>query len=161
MSNNDIQYIEYKEAIHVYQRTIAHSGGGTEGVLNEGGIRSVLDFVQNDMYYPDFSSKLTYLMFRFCTGHFFNDGNKRIALTLGTFFLHKNGMYWHACIAMKYFEAIIFHVAASHIDQDLFSRIVQCFIKGEDEDEALKIEIAKAMNNGSLGIDGEDYNMNH
>lgn len=65
------------------------SDGGFEGVRDEGGIRATLDFVQNDLYYPTFADKLTYLMYRFCSGHFFNDGNKRIALTLGAYFLHK------------------------------------------------------------------------
>ena len=139
MNSKDIQYIEYEEAINVYNRMIDNSGGGFEGI-------------RDDTYYPDFTDKLTYLVFRFCSGHFFNDGNKRIALTLGAYFLHKNGMNWHACVFMKQLEAIVYHVAASHIDQDLLLRIVQCFIAGNDYDEELKIDIAMAMNNGSLGI---------
>ena len=83
------------------------SDGGFEGVRDEGGIRATLDFVQNDLYYPTFAEKLTYLMYRFCSGHFFNDGNKRIALTLGAYFLHKNNYYWHACICMRTLESII------------------------------------------------------
>ena len=139
MNSKDIQYIEYEEAINVYNRMIDNSGGGFEGIRDEGGIRAALDFVQDDTYYPDFTDKL-------------NDGNKRIALTLGAYFLHKNGMNWHACVFMKQLEAIVYHVAASHIDQDLLLRIVQCFIAGNDYDEELKIDIAMAMNNGSLGI---------
>ena len=38
------------------------SDGGFEGVRDEGGIRAALDFVQNDLYYPTFADKLTYLM---------------------------------------------------------------------------------------------------
>lgn len=30
------------------------SEGGFDGVRDEGGILATLDFVQNDMYYPDF-----------------------------------------------------------------------------------------------------------
>jgi len=116
-----------------------------------------LDFVQNDLYYPTFADKLTYLMYRFCSGHFFNDGNKRIALTLGTYFLHKNNYYWHACICMRTLESIIYHVAASNIDQDLLLRIVNSFMTSKDYDEELKIDIANAMSKGELGIQGEDY----
>ena len=39
------------------------SEGGFDGVRDEGGILATLDFVQNDMYYPDFSDKLSYLVF--------------------------------------------------------------------------------------------------
>ena len=113
--------------------------------------------MQNDLYYPTFADKLTYLMYRFCSGHFFNDGNKRIALTLGTYFLHKNKYYWHACTCMRTLESIIYHVAASNIDQDLLLRIVNSFLTSKDYDEELKIDIANAMSKGELGIQGEDY----
>ncbi len=86
-----------------------------------------------------------------------SDGNKRIALTLGTYFLHKNKYYWHACICMRTFESIIYHVAASNIDQDLLLRIVISFMSNEDYDEELKIDIANTMSKGKLGIQEEDY----
>ena len=114
--SEEIIYIDYDEALNIYGKMIDASDGGFEGVRDEGGIRATLDFVQNDLYYPTFADKLTYLMYRFCSGHFFNDGNKRIALTLGAYFLHKNNYYWHACICMRALESIIYHVAASNID---------------------------------------------
>ena len=83
--SEEIVYIDYDEALTVYGKMIDASDGGFEGVRDEGGIRATLDFVQNDLYYPTFAEKLTYLMYRFCSGHFFNDGNKRIALTLGAY----------------------------------------------------------------------------
>ena len=85
--NKDITYIEYDEVLNVYSKMIDASDGGFEGIRDEGGIRSTLDFVQNDLYYPTFVDKLTYLIYRFCSGHFFNDGNKRIAATLFLWFL--------------------------------------------------------------------------
>ena len=105
--SEEIVYIDYDEALTIYGKMIDASDGGFEGVRDEGGIRATLDFVQNDLYYPTFAEKLTYLMYRFCSGHFFNDGNKRIALTLGAYFLHKNNYYWHACICMRTLESII------------------------------------------------------
>lgn len=153
---NDIQYIDYQEALDVYRKMIDASEGGFEGVRDEGGILATLDFIQNDDYYPTFTDKLSYLVFRFCSGHFFNDGNKRIALTLGAYFLHKNNHPWEACIFMRQFEAIVYHIAASHIDQDLFLRIMQAFMAGKDYDEELKIDIANAMSQGGLGIKEED-----
>lgn len=157
--NRDVVYIDYEEVLDVYGKMIEVSKGGFVGVRDEGGIRAVLDFVRNDSYHPTFSDKLAYLMFRFCAGHFFNDGNKRIALTLGAYFLHKNQYYWHACCCMRALESVIYHVAASHIDQGLLRRIVDSFLANKDYDEELKIDIANAMGSGLLGVDGEDYNV--
>ena len=155
--SKDIIYIDYDEALNIYDKMIDASDGGFEGVRDKGGILATLDFVQNDLYYPTFADKLTYLMYRFCSGHFFNDGNKRSALTLGACFLHKNNYYWHACIGMGTLESIIYHVAASNIGQDLLLRIVNSFMTNKDYDEELKIDIANAMSKGELGIQGEDY----
>jgi death-on-curing protein len=147
---SEIQYISFDEAITVYQKTIEKSGGGFSGIRDKGGIESVLDFVQNDMYYPGFVSKLSYLVFRFCSGHFFNDGNKRIALTLGVYFLHKNGHYWAAAQFMQRMEAIVYHIAASNIDDELLLRITKCLVDCSDFDDRLKIDIANAMTKGEI-----------
>ncbi len=153
-----IRYFDYEEALAVYRRMIAASGGGFQGVRDEGGIRTTLSFAMDDAYYPTFEDKLTYLVFSFCSGHYFNDGNKRIALTLGAYFLHKNDYHWEALIFMPQLEAIVYHVAASHIDKDLLARIIHSFMKGDDYDEELKLDIADAMSKGELGIEGKDYN---
>ncbi len=150
-----IEYITYDEVLMVYEKTIEKSGGGFSGIRDQGGIESIIDFIQNDFYYPDFVSKLNFLVFRFCSGHFFNDGNKRIALTLGVYFLHKNKHYWAAVQFMQRLEAIVYHIAASHIDDKLLYRIMQNIVECEDFDEELKIEIANAMNKGSVGINEE------
>jgi death-on-curing protein len=154
--NDEILYISFEEVMDVYQKTIDNSGGGFAGIRDEGGIHSVIEFMQDDLYYPTFVSKLTYLVFGFCSGHYFNDGNKRIALTLGAYFLHKNKYYWAACSFMRQVEAIVYHVAASHIDKELLERIMQCVVDGSDYDEALKIDIANAMSQCELDINEED-----
>ena len=59
--SDELKYISYEEALVVYAKTVAASGGGLQGIKDEGGIRKVLDFVQNDLYYPTFVEKLTYL----------------------------------------------------------------------------------------------------
>lgn len=154
--NDEILYISFEEVMDVYQKTIDNSGGGFAGIRDEGGIHSVIEFMQDDLYYPTFVSKLTYLVFGFCSGHYFSDGNKRIALTLGVYFLHKNKYYRTARFFMRQVEAIVYHVAASHIDKNLLERIMQCVVDGIDYDEALKIDIANAMAQGELGINEED-----
>lgn len=156
--NDEICYISYEDVLKVYCKMIDASDGGFAGVRDEGGIQATLDFVQSDIYYPTFAEKLCYLVFQFCSGHYFNDGNKRIALTLGAYFLHQNHCPWEACIFMRQFEAIVYHVAASNIDQALLLRMMTAFIAREDYDEALKIDIAKAMSRGKLGFPSEGDN---
>ena len=60
------------------------------GFKDEGGISQVCDFVQNDLYYPTFLEKLSYIIFSISKNHFFNDGNKRTALMCGACFLSIN-----------------------------------------------------------------------
>ena len=150
MNNENIKYITYDEVLDVYIKTIKYSGGGLSGILDKGKIKSIIVFVQNDDYYPDFVTKLNYLIFRFCSGHCFQDGNKRIALTIGTYFLHKNGYYWQATVFMKRLEAIIYHIAAGHIDETLSIRIMKCIMTCDDFNESLKIDIAEAMRKEDL-----------
>lgn len=150
--NDELKYIDYDEALVIYNRTIDASGGGLNGVKDEGGIRKVLDFVQNDLHYPTFVEKLTYLVFGLCTGHYFEDSNKRVALTIGVCFLVHNGYYWHAYNFMQCMEAIIYHVAAGRIDKELLQRIIACFMANEDYPEDLKLEIIHAIDDQSIGF---------
>lgn len=153
--SNTIKYPSFEEVLTVYQKTINASGGGLVGIRDSGGIKSILDFVQNNNYYPDFVSKLTYLVFRFCSGHFFDDGNKRIALTIGVYFLHQNGQHWSAVTFMQRMEAIVYHIAASNIDDQLLHRIMVCIVECKDFDESLKMDIVNAMDNGNIYNDLE------
>ena len=148
--NEALKYIDYDEALVIYNRTIDASGGGLNGVKDEGGILKVLDFVQNDLYYPTFVEKLTYLVFGLCTGHYFEDSNKRVALTIGMCFLVHNGYYWHAYGFMQCMEAIIYHVAAGRIDKELLQRIIACFMANEDYPEDLKLEIIHVIDDQSI-----------
>ena len=143
--NKAFKYLDYNEALVVYQKTIEASGGGFHGVKDEGGIRKVLDFVQDDLYYPTFTDKLTYLVFGISTGHYFEDSNKRVALTMGIWFLVNNGFYWHAYNFLRCMEAIIYHVAAGHIDKEMLNKIIDCYMNNEEYPENLKIELKHAM----------------
>jgi death-on-curing protein len=146
--SNKIEYISYEELLNVYAKTIANSGGGLSGIRDDGGIQSLLQFVQDDEYYPDFVDKLTYLVYGFCHGHYYLDGNKRISLTVGVYFLIKNGYYFLASNFMKEVEALIYHVAAGNIDRDLLKRALRCVVNDVDYDEELKLDIISAMSKG-------------
>jgi len=144
MSNN-ILYLTYEEVKEIYVRTMEKSGGGFSGILDEGGILLTLEMVQSNDYYPTFTDKLSYLVYGFCRGHYFLDGNKRIALTVGVYFLLKNGYYSAAQNLMKEIEAIIYHVASGRIERSLLEEVLVCILSDIDYSEELKIELAKAM----------------
>jgi death-on-curing protein len=150
--SNELKYIDYDEALVVYRKTVVASGGGLQGIKDEGGIRKVLEFVKNDLYYPTFIDKLTYLVFGLCTGHYFEDSNKRVSLTVGVWFLVNNGYYWHAYSFMQCMEAIIYHVAAGRIDKDLLQRIITCFMNNEDYPEDLKLDIIHAISDNPTEV---------
>lgn len=77
-----IIYLTLDQAIEVHRKTVEVSGGGALGYLELGKLESVLEHIQNDDYYPTFEEKLTHLFFCACKFHCFQDGNKRIAITL-------------------------------------------------------------------------------
>lgn len=140
--SNDIIYPTFDQVKQVYDKTIEKSGGGLSGIRDEGGILATLEFVRNNDYYPSFTDKLSYLVYGFCHGHYFLDGNKRIALTIGVFFLLQNGYYCAAQNFMEKVEAIIYHVASGKVDRELLNEVLICVVNGFDYSDELKIDLA-------------------
>ena len=85
-----IRYFDIENVALIHEKVLKKSGG-LLGFKDEGGISQVCDFVQNDLYYPTFLEKLSYIIFSISKNHFFNDGNKRTALMCGAYFLSING----------------------------------------------------------------------
>ena len=141
-----INYITIEQATEIHQKTVKHSGGGVLGHIDLGRRDSVLQNIRNDDYYPMFIDKLTHLFFCTCEFHCFQDGNKRLAITLAAYFLLLNG---HMAVAKNFFEVtenISYHVAAGKIDKDLLHRIMSAIMDGTYEnDEELKIDIYNAI----------------
>lgn len=142
----DLCYITLDEAIEIHKLTVQHSGGGALGHFDLGRLDSVLQNIQNDDYYPSFVDKITHLFFCTCEFHCFEDGNKRIAITLSAQFLLKNGYLSVAQSFLKEMENISYHVAAGKIDKDLLYEIMESILKGSFEsDESLKLKIIHAI----------------
>ena len=55
-------YFDAQHAVEVHDWIIANSGG-LSGVKDVGLLKSVLQHIQNDDYYPTFDAKLTHLIF--------------------------------------------------------------------------------------------------
>ncbi len=141
-----ISYIsDINEVVSLHLKTIEVSGGGTTGILNLNSLNAALDHIQNDDYYPTFEDKLAHLFFIANKSHCFQDGNKRIAITLGSIFLLKNG-YINAAKEFLYrMEIISYHVAANNIGKELLLEIITSILNEADYSEELKLKIAYAI----------------
>ena len=141
-----IVYIkDIDNVILLHLKTIEVSGGGASGIININSLIAALDHIQNDDYYPTFEDKLTHLFFVANKSHCFQDGNKRIAITLGSIFLLKNGYITAAKEFLYKMEIISYHVAANNIDKALLFEIITLIVNDEDDSEELKLKIAYAI----------------
>lgn len=147
-------YLTLAQAIKVHTKTIDASGGGTHGQLDTGKLASVLEHIQNDDYYPTLEAKLTHLFFGACKFHCFEDGNKRIAITLCAQMLLLNGHLHCAGRFIRAMENISYHVASGAIGKDLLGEIITAFLAGDDEDEGLKLKIVHAIADQTSGSSG-------
>ncbi len=140
-------YITLEQAIETHKKTVEVSGGGAMGQLNMGQLDSVLENIQNDLYYPTFEDKLTHLFFSANKFHCFEDGNKRIAISLGTQFLLLNGYVFVATRFMHEMENISYHVAAGKIDKELLRTIIDELINEDELSESTRLMIVTAIEN--------------
>ena len=141
-----IIYLTLDQAKAIHAKTIQYSGGGTTEPLDTGKLESVLAHIQNDDYYPTFIDKLTHLFFCTCKFHCFQDGNKRLAITLSAHFLLLNGYMSVAGSFFEITENISYQVAAGKIDKELLQRIITAIMDGTYEgNEELKLDIYNAI----------------
>lgn len=138
-------YITLEQAIDIHRKTVAVSGGGTTGILNVGPLESALQHIQNDDYYPTFEDKLTHLVFSACKFHCFQDGNKRIAISLGAQFLLLNGYVFCASRFIREMENISYHLAAGSIDKNLLKEVITAILNEDENNEDLKLKIIDAI----------------
>jgi death on curing protein len=140
-----IIYLTLEQAIEVHRKTVEVSGGGALGHLELGKLDSVLEHIQNDDYYPTFEDKLTHLFFCACKFHCFQDGNKRIAITLCAQMLLFNGYLYCSSQFLRDMENISYHVAAGNIGKELLGEIITAVINEEMDSEQLKLKILDAI----------------
>ncbi|UKM65477.1 type II toxin-antitoxin system death-on-curing family toxin [Flavobacteriaceae bacterium GSB9] len=146
-----IYITDIEEVISIHGRTVEISGGGADGVLDTGALEAALEHIQNDDYYPTLIEKLTHLFFAANKNHCFQDGNKRIAISLGSMFLLKNGYLEAATRFLYKMETISYHVAANNISKEFLGRIIDSIVYQEDYSEEIKLELLEC-------ISGDDSN---
>lgn len=141
-------YLTIEQAVEIHAKTVEISGGGSIGILDKGRLESVLDHIRNDGYYPEFLDKITHLFFCANKFHCFQDGNKRIAITLSAQFLLLNGYMYCVSDFMREMENVSYHLAAGKIDKELLRDLIDAVINRTiDENEALKLRLLQAIQN--------------
>jgi death-on-curing protein len=138
-------YLTLEQAIETHAKTVEVSGGGALGHLDVERLGSCLEHIQNDEYYPTFEEKLTHIFFCANKFHCFQDGNKRIAISVGAQFLLINGYVFVVKRFIHEMENISYHVAAGRIDKDFLKEIITAVINDEMDDETLKLKILLAI----------------
>ena len=144
-SVSSLYYLDLEKARQTHRITVEVSGGGLLDEVDVGRLDGVLHHMQNDDYYPTFADKLTHLFFCTCQFHCFQDGNKRLALSLSAQFLLINGYVFIVPGFLRKMENISYHVAAGRIDKELLKEIIAAILDGDDDNEALKFKIWKAI----------------
>jgi death-on-curing protein len=141
-----IKYIEsIDDVIEIHRKTVEISGGGSDGILNTASLESAIDFIRDDDYYPTFIDKLTHLVFVANKSHCFQDGNKRIAISLGMKFLLDNGFLFAAQRFIFKMEIISLHLAAGRINKDFLKKLIESIVYEEDYSESLKMELLECI----------------
>ncbi len=142
-----ILYFDVVHAIQEHDWIIEHSGG-LQGVKDEGQLCSVLEHIQNDLYYPSFEEKLNHLVFAINKFHAFNDGNKRSSLVLGAYFLELNGYEYCVKKFVQEMENIVVWLAEGKISKGLLLKLVTSLIMDDEYPETLKLELIEALSMG-------------
>ena len=126
---------------------IIETSGGFSGTKDIGRLDSVLEHIQNALYYPCFEDKLTHLVFSINKFHAFNDGNKRSSLVLGAYFLEINGYDFCVQKFALEMENIVVWVAENKVDKELLQRLITSLIMDDEYPEVLKLELLAAIGN--------------
>ncbi|WP_281636811.1 type II toxin-antitoxin system death-on-curing family toxin [Flavobacterium marginilacus] len=137
-------YFDTNHAIK-QQDFIIENSGGRKGIINIGLVDSVLQHIQNDLYYPEFENKVCHLFYSINKNHAFEDGNKRTSIVLSAYFLEVNGFDFKVSHFIKEMENIAVHVADNKIDKDLLQEIITSILYDNSYDEVLQLKIVNAI----------------
>ncbi|SCJ11012.1 type II toxin-antitoxin system death-on-curing family toxin [Intestinibacter bartlettii] len=137
----DIIYIYLKQAIEVHDLVLAKGGGGFPGIKDRGQLESILEHMQNDLYYPTFEEKLTHLLFSIIKFHVFFDGNKRSAIALVTLFLNLNGFEYCCPRFINESENIVVWIAENKIPKDFLKELIENILNDYEYTEDIKLKL--------------------
>jgi death on curing protein len=136
-------YFDSAHAIEVHDEIILRSGG-KQGILNIGLLESVIEHIQNDMYYPTMEEKTTHLFYSINKNHAFNDGNKRSSVALAAYFMELNGFDFCVSRFIREMENIAVDVADNRVSKALLLELVTSILYEDDYSEELKLKLIAA-----------------
>lgn len=139
-----ILYFNYNHAIKEHDNIIKLHGG-LIGIKDPGLIKSVLEHIRNDDYYPTFTKKITHLVFSIAMNHSFQDGNKRSAIVLGGYFLEING---YGKIVGKFIiemENIVLWLAEKKLNKLFLEKIITDILENGNLQDNTKLKIIKKL----------------
>lgn len=141
-----MEYI-YFDTVHAIREHdfIIENSGGRSGVIHIGLIDSVIEHIQNDLYYPEFEDKVCHLFYSVNKNHAFNDGNKRTSIVLSAYFLELNGFDHRVGYFIREMENIAVHVADNRIDKELLHEIITSILYDNEYSEELQLKIINAI----------------
>lgn len=137
----DVIYINLSQAIEVHDLALDKGGGGFPGIKDQGQLESILEHIQNDLYYPTFEEKLTHLLFSIIKFHIFFDGNKRSAIALATLFLNLNGFEYCCSRFINECENIVVWVAENKIPKDFLKELIENLLNDYEYTEEIKLKL--------------------
>jgi death-on-curing protein len=139
-----VLYIDSATAIAKHDEIIDKTGG-LHGIQHEGMLKSALEHIQNDEYYPTFVDKLTHIVDQI-NRQIFVDGSKRSAITVGAYFLEINGFDQAVVgIFMREMENPILLAARSELDKDDLKAIINDLIHHLEISDETKARYLKLL----------------
>lgn len=137
-------YIEYDDLLEKHHKVILESDNTEDpGVRHPEAIRSTLDFIRDDSFYPLFEDKITHLVFAIAIRQDFLAANKRTAIIAGAYFLELNS-YSQAVVGnfIQQMENPVLWVATRQIDKMILWHIIHDLIHDLEISEHTKLLIA-------------------
>lgn len=138
-------YPTFEQIDWLYETMLFICDGGIKGYRDKGSLEYLLEIIKDDDYFPDIVSKVSRLTYGISHGHVFSDGNKRMGMIAGAYFLSINGLYNPSYCYLQRMESITLHIANGNIDEELLPLIMRSLIQGNDYPEDVKLMIKEAI----------------
>lgn len=122
-------YPTFEQIDWLYETMIFICDGGIKGYRDKGSLEYLLEIIKDDDYFPDIVSKVSRLTYGISHGHVFSDGNKRMGMIAGAYFLSINGLYNPSYCYLQRMESITLHIANGNIDEELLPLIMRSLIQ--------------------------------
>ncbi|MBQ9684640.1 type II toxin-antitoxin system death-on-curing family toxin [Candidatus Saccharibacteria bacterium] len=143
----EVFYYPYEDLLEKHREIIVKSDDTEDpGVRHPDSIKSILDFIRNDSYYPTITDKVTHLVFSIASRQDFLAANKRTAIVAGAYFLEINS-FSQAVVGnfISEMEKYVLMVATKTINKEMLRRIINDLINDMVVSDDTKLYLANAL----------------